>query len=142
MGEGMNSSQDRDYEQAKEKAEELEGTQVLDALTEANEKAQKNRGKIQNILDDLMTLMRLVKAYWTGDYRQIPWTALISITGAVLYFLNPVDAIPDFIAGVGYVDDASVIGIVLSSFGHEIEEFQKWERSQEEAIPVAVVVEN
>ena len=39
---------------------------------------------------------------------------------ALAYFVMPVDAIPDFIAGVGYTDDAAVFVAVLSIVGKNL----------------------
>jgi uncharacterized membrane protein YkvA (DUF1232 family) len=45
----------------------------------------------------------------------------------VIYFLNPFDVSPDFIPGVGYVDDAVVLGFVASSVKKDLVRFLRWE---------------
>lgn len=39
----------------------------------------------------------------------VPFAKKAAIAGAVLYFLSPLDLIPDFIAGIGFADDAAVV---------------------------------
>ena len=77
-----------------------------------------------------MTFLRFILAYARGDYRQVSWQPLVLIVAAVLYFLMPVDVIPDFIVGLGYVDDAAVIAWVMSTVGFEVEKFRQWEASR------------
>jgi uncharacterized membrane protein YkvA (DUF1232 family) len=39
---------------------------------------------------------------------------------ALAYFVMPVDAVPDFIAGLGYTDDAAVFAALLSIVGRHL----------------------
>jgi uncharacterized membrane protein YkvA (DUF1232 family) len=41
--------------------------------------------------------------------------------------LNPFDVAPDFIPGIGYLDDAVVLGFVVNSIKKELERFLRWE---------------
>ena len=47
--------------------------------------------------------------------------------GAILYFLNPFDAIPDLTPIIGYFDDVSVIAWVAKTLKDELDKFQSWE---------------
>jgi uncharacterized membrane protein YkvA (DUF1232 family) len=49
---------------------------------------------------------------------------------AILYFISPLDVIPDFIPGVGYVDDVAVIAWVLNSIAHDLDDFRAWEQDR------------
>ena len=104
-------------------------------VDEVDAKAKAHRSRIGAFWTDLKTLMRLVSAWLTGEYRQVPWKTLLSAVGALLYFLNPLDLIADFIYVFGFFDDAIVVGLVLSSIRSDLEKFTAWERSGE--IPVA-----
>lgn len=55
----------------------------------------------------------------------MPRNTLLIGTGAVVYFVNPFDAIPDILPAAGLLDDASVIGFVLASAKNDIEKFRK-----------------
>lgn len=52
--------------------------------------------------------------------KDTPYWVKTTILGALAYFINPVDAIPDAIAGVGYTDDASVFSGALLAIGAHI----------------------
>jgi uncharacterized membrane protein YkvA (DUF1232 family) len=74
-------------------------------------------------------MIRLVRAWIKGEYKDVPWETIVWIIGAIIYFVNPFDLIPDFIPGVGYLDDAVVIGLAIASFSFDIENFREWEKS-------------
>ena len=82
------------------------------------------RGFIENI----SSLFGMLSDYWTGNYSAMPWTVVAAIIFALLYFLNPADLIPDIIPGLGYIDDASVVGIVVASIEHHIGAYRHWKQ--------------
>ena len=86
--------------------------------------------QFQEKWDFLKAMIRCIKAYATGQYKDIPWSSLVTIVAAVLYFVSPIDAIADFIPVVGYLDDAFVIGQALKMVRKDMEEFLKWEEVQ------------
>jgi len=100
-------------------------------LTNAQDKASK--GPLSGRLDEITAMARLVRAYVKGDYRELPWESIALVIGALIYFLSPVDLIPDAIPVAGYVDDAAVIAFVVSYLSHDVNKFQRWEASQQAA---------
>ena len=74
-------------------------------------------------------LGRLIKAYGTGEYRQIPWKTLLLIVAAVIYFINPVDLLPDLIPILGFTDDFGILLWVYQSVSGEIDKFLAWEKT-------------
>lgn len=99
-------------------------------LKEAQAKAKKQKGPLSGRFDDIMTLVRLVRAYFKGQYRDVPWETIAMAIGALIYFISPIDLIPDFIPVVGYVDDAAVIGFVVASVYTDLNNFRDWEANQ------------
>jgi uncharacterized membrane protein YkvA (DUF1232 family) len=75
-------------------------------------------------------LGRLVKAYALGHYREIPWKTLLIVVAAIIYFVNPIDLIPDLIPVAGLTDDFGILVWVYNSLSGEIEKFLAWEQSQ------------
>jgi len=75
----------------------------------------------------LLAMLRLVRAFCNGKYKRVPWESLISIIVAIAYFASPLDLIPDFLPGVGYLDDAMIVRFVYRSVKAELERFMEWE---------------
>jgi uncharacterized membrane protein YkvA (DUF1232 family) len=85
-----------------------------------------NSGKKQilHIRDELGLLISMLKTWVNGEYKEVPWTTLALCAGALIYFVNPLDAVPDLIPGAGFLDDATVIGFVLASIKQDIHNFK------------------
>ena len=72
---------------------------------------------------------RLLKAFATGKYKSIPARSILLITAAVIYFINPLDLIPDAIVAFGLTDDIAILTGVLNLVGDELEKFSHWENT-------------
>ena len=80
--------------------------------------------------EKFFVLGRLIKAYAQGQYKAIPWKTFLVIVAAVIYFLNPLDFVPDLIPIAGLADDFAVLLWVYNAVSGEVEKFLSWERSQ------------
>ena len=60
----------------------------------------------------------------TDKSFQVSPKTYVTIAGALAYVVLPVDVIPDFIPGVGFIDDAFVLGFVIKSLHDEIERYK------------------
>ncbi|MBP6619532.1 MAG: DUF1232 domain-containing protein [Leadbetterella sp.] len=81
---------------------------------------------MQSISTKIMTLGKLLKFYATGDYRGIDLKNVVIIITAFVYFLSPIDLIPDFIPMLGFADDIALVTFVFNSVAEEIEKFETW----------------
>ena len=79
----------------------------------------------------LGTLSRLVHAYLGGRYRDVPKSTLSLIAFGFLYFISPIDLIPDALIPFGFVDDAFVLGWVVKRISGELTKFRTWERVED-----------
>lgn len=122
----------KSYQKAKNRAEEYANDpEKLNGLIEnAAKKANGKKGPLGAIWVQLMACLRLFKAYATGAYREIPWLSLVMLVASVVYFVMPVDAIPDVIAGLGLVDDAAILGWTMQTFSADIDAFLDWEKER------------
>lgn len=71
-------------------------------------------------------MLGMLKDYRKGNYKQVPWFTIGSIVFAFLYVLNPFDIIPDFIPGLGYIDDLSVFTIALRFVETDLHKYLDW----------------
>ena len=94
-------------------------------------KSKRVTREIGKLLANFRVLVEMIKAYLKGDYKEIPWNVFISIVAGLIYFIAPIDAIPDFIFGIGYADDSAVIAFLFKSLSDEIEVFQRWKNSKD-----------
>jgi len=79
---------------------------------------------------DLPLLVRLLRAWKNGRYPGLSLRTLASIAAALLYVLSPVDLVPDFIPGVGLLDDMAVLGLVFQTLSQDLAAFRVWEQSR------------
>ena len=86
------------------------GLAILELLREALTKAKdvagnENKGVGQVLLEKVTMLSRMVKAYFTGEYKIIPWGSIVKIIAVLIYFISPIDVIPDILPFIGLTDD-------------------------------------
>ena len=104
-----------------------EGTRNL--YLETMKKADRNKGILSSVWNELTALFRLLKAWVDGSYRDVPRQTIALIVGGLLYFLSPIDLVPDFLAGFGLLDDAVILGWIIKTVRDEVEKFTDWEAS-------------
>lgn len=71
-------------------------------------------------------MMSMLKDVKRGDYKNIPWFTIATIVLALLYVLNPMDIIPDFIPGIGYIDDIAVLSIGVGWIESDLHRYLDW----------------
>lgn len=84
----------------------------------------------QLVKEKFFILGRLARAYATGRYTSVPWRAMLILLAAVIYFINPLDLIPDIIPVLGLTDDFAVLLWVYNAVRAEVDKFLAWEDSQ------------
>lgn len=75
----------------------------------------------------LQAMLRLVRAYQRGEYRQADPDAIIWITAALQYLVDPFDLIPDEVPFLGFVDDATVVEFAIAQSKPALDMFMIWE---------------
>ena len=79
------------------------------------------------ISEKFQLIVRMVKAYITGQYKIIPASSLLKILASLVYFISPVDFIPDFLPVIGLTDDIALLLWVFQSLDDDIQNFKLWE---------------
>jgi len=77
-------------------------------------------------------MLRLIRAYYLREYRNVPVQSLVTIVGAIIYILNPFDLIPDWIAGLGFADDAVILSFAIRQTRQTLDDFMTWETTSRE----------
>ena len=78
-----------------------------------------NRGKIAKIWDKVMELWSFAKD------PHSPWTGKVIAIAALVYLITPTDAIPDWLWGLGLIDDASIIAYAIKKLSSDYKEYMK-----------------
>lgn len=111
------------------------GLAILELLREALVKAKdigakENKGVGTVLSEKVTTLARMIKSYVSGDYKIIPWGSIVKMIAVLLYFVSPIDLIPDFIPVLGLTDDFALIMWLFSSLADDFENFEAWEKGK------------
>ncbi len=53
---------------------------------------------------------------------------MAAVTAALLYFVNPIDLVPDFLPLVGYLDDAAIIAVCFKIIQADLRKYAKAKR--------------
>ncbi|NAW63959.1 DUF1232 domain-containing protein [Photobacterium halotolerans] len=98
---------------------------VLDKEQIIEEKVQKS-GTLRKYFNVVKSMYGLVKAYWKGEYREIPWFTIAAIVTALLYVFNPLDVLPDVIPFLGLTDDALILAVCLKLVQQDLDDYEAW----------------
>ncbi len=117
------------------KAEEYvkQPLRVKELLNDAYQKAseKKDFGTIAGeVMESLSTLSRMIKAAVSKEYHGIPTSTVVMGVAVVIYFLSPIDLIPDWIPVIGLLDDVSLLAWFMTSIKTEMDKFHAWEASK------------
>lgn len=88
------------------------------------------RGPFAETWPYLMAMIRFLRAYHLGEYRDVSSPNLLVIIAAMIYFISPFDVIPDSVPILGNIDDAMVVRLALESVGADLDTFMAWETSR------------
>jgi uncharacterized membrane protein YkvA (DUF1232 family) len=122
-------------EKTKSKAEEYihnpdKSKQLLDAALKKSKQKEKSKGPLGEIWESLMALFRLLRAYIRREYTAIPWGSIVLVVVAIIYFVSPIDLIPDWLPLAGFIDDAAVIAFVIAQIKVDLDTYLKWEANK------------
>lgn len=102
--------------------------QLRGLLAEAMEKINYvPRGPFVETWPYLLAMVRLIRAFHQGEYRDISSSHLFIIVAAITYFVSPNDAIPDSVPIIGQLDDALVVRMALKTVSADLDTFMAWE---------------
>ena len=123
------------FQKAMAKARNIAGDpqKLQELLITAKDKILKLRSEnreFDQFMLKLGTAVRMLKAYKNKDYVEVPWKSILMLTAGLVYFVMPLDLIPDFIPALGLLDDASLMVWIFATLRKDIEAFEAWEQNR------------
>ena len=80
-------------------------------------------------IKELPILLSLLRNYFKKEYQEVPVGTLLAVVSALIYFLSPIDGLPDFIPLFGYSDDAVVLGICWKLVQSDLKDYMEWRKT-------------
>lgn len=117
-----------------DRAKEIIGD--TDKVKKVLSKAKKLFERLNNLpflgkyMDDVATLCDMIGDYIDKTYTELPVSTIIGVLASILYFVAPIDAIPDALVGLGIVDDIGVLGLVIQTACKDIDKYRVWKEEQ------------
>jgi uncharacterized membrane protein YkvA (DUF1232 family) len=114
---GAENITEKDIEKVVDKSEEIKKKFI-------------SSGPLARFVEDGQLLLSIVKDYWSGAYRKIPYGTVTSIVFSLIYVLNPFDLVPDMLPLIGQVDDVAVISACLLLIEHDLQSYKDWKNEK------------
>ena len=83
-------------------------------------------GLLARLIQDLKLLVPLIRDYWKGTYSDVSVKSIIIFLVALAYIISPIDLIPDYIIGMGQIDDAVILGLSLYFLEKDLRRYKEW----------------
>ncbi|GIV61189.1 MAG: hypothetical protein KatS3mg044_0055 [Rhodothermaceae bacterium] len=99
------------------------------------DKVRRHPEALRRVRSDVLVLARMARAWMRREYRDVPWRSLLYAVGALIYFVNPADLVPDALVGLGFVDDMAVIAAVTRALRDDLNRFVSWEEARTTSRP-------
>lgn len=102
---------------------------AINTIERALKKSNKVEDKdtlIQQLKTNVQLFFQMMYDFIRGRYKSLPISSAIKVLGALIYFLFLVDAVPDFLVGIGLLDDAAVLAWVVTSISGDIAQYKAW----------------
>lgn len=121
----------KELEKGYDKAEKLlnDKDQMEQFLQQLEKKLSEISG-IGSTLKNVPILISLIKNYINKEYTTIPIGSIVAITSSLIYFLSPIDFIPDPIPGIGLVDDMFVILVCCKLVETDLKIYTDWRENR------------
>ena len=108
--------------EARAKAKNLSAEEIIRSANELLDEVRSVQAP-DFISERLMKLEIMVQMIQDEEWK-LPPKEINRILNALAYFSEPEDLIPDHIPGLGFLDDAIMVELVVRELRHEIEAFQ------------------
>ncbi len=86
-------------------------------------KAESKSTYLHDKVDEFRLLIAMGKDVFAGRYRMDKWNLSI-IVATIAYVVSPLDAIPDLVPLMGWVDDATIVAYAVSKLTDEMRKYK------------------
>jgi len=83
-------------------------------------------GLLARLFQNLKLLVPLIRDYWKGTYRDVSAKSIVIFVASVVYLISPIDLIPDYIIGLGQIDDAAILALSLYFMEKDLLKYKEW----------------
>lgn len=115
------------FRKAKSAARKSSRDEILAGARSLVENVRTTKKTPKFVIAAIEAIEDLVAIIEDTDYKA-PKTVVEEVLGALAYFAEPEDLIPDDIPVLGFLDDAIMIKFVEREFKHELEAFRKFKK--------------
>ena len=105
---------------------------LIDDVLNKHKELSNDENTTSKLNNSLRLFIRIINAYTSKEYTYVPWKTICLIVAGLIYFIYPVDLIPDFIPVSGLIDDVAFIAWIYDSIKEDIDKFLEWEKSSKE----------
>lgn len=104
----------------------LEDSKKLEDFLVKVEKKFQTIPKVGPKLAYIPQMVLLIRSYALCEYREVTKTEIVLMIAALIYFVSPLDVIPDKFLGLGWLDDAVVVTLVVRYCDNTIKRYMSW----------------
>lgn len=83
-------------------------------------------GLLARLYQNLRLLVPLIRDYWKGTYRDVSTKSIVIFVASLVYLVSPIDLIPDYIIGLGQIDDAAILALSLYFMEKDLLKYKEW----------------
>jgi len=87
-------------------------------------------GFLSKYWEDIKTSFALIRDWFNGSYDKVPARMIVSLAGALIYLVSPLDLIPDWVPMAGLVDDAAMLAFVFQLSKVDLNAYRRWKGRQ------------
>ena len=115
------------YRTAKQHASPEDRPKIVNEVNGLIERVRATKKAPPFVLEAILVLEDLIQMLDDEDYA-LPQPIAGRALAALAYFANPEDVIPDYIPGLGFLDDAIMIKFVEDEFRHELWAYRRFRK--------------
>ena len=109
-------------------------SEVLSRVAAKLKNFDSNSTQWKNFKSKVNILVKMIQSHISGKYPAFSSSSILLIIFALIYFITPLDAIPDFVPALGFTDDASVLFFIYQKLDKDIDKFLKWSNQSNDPV--------